>query len=150
MLKIWRGRSHLLILIVSTVDCSSMIWYKYVEFVQSIYRWGLLFELNANSFIEILAFGIIKSIITTSIFSCISQITRHSFFQPHQNSLILHAFMDLFCSFVRVNLFSEKASWLPLLSLVNLSSFKLWETNFFLRKLVPYWIIFLLYLNIFW
>ncbi|CAK9187140.1 unnamed protein product [Ilex paraguariensis] len=29
---------------------------------------------------------------------------------PHQNSLILHAFMDLFCSFVRVNLFSEKAS----------------------------------------
>ncbi|EPS71603.1 hypothetical protein M569_03148, partial [Genlisea aurea] len=27
---------------------------------------------------------------------------------PHQNSLILHAFMDLFCSFVRVNLFSEK------------------------------------------
>ncbi|RYR14154.1 hypothetical protein Ahy_B04g070771 isoform C [Arachis hypogaea] len=28
---------------------------------------------------------------------------------PHQNSLILHAFMDLFCSFVRVNLFSEKA-----------------------------------------
>lgn len=30
--------------------------------------------------------------------------------QPHQNSLILHAFMDLFCSFVRVNLFSEKVS----------------------------------------
>ncbi|KAG1348014.1 putative protein NAP1 [Cocos nucifera] len=27
---------------------------------------------------------------------------------PHQNSLILHAFMDLFCSFVRVNLFSDK------------------------------------------
>ncbi|KAK4798637.1 hypothetical protein SAY86_030963 [Trapa natans] len=27
---------------------------------------------------------------------------------PHQNSLILHAFMDLFCFFVRVNLFSEK------------------------------------------
>ncbi|CAA6671860.1 unnamed protein product [Spirodela intermedia] len=27
---------------------------------------------------------------------------------PHQNSLILHAFMDLFCSFVRVNLFSIK------------------------------------------
>ncbi|KAJ6386618.1 hypothetical protein OIU78_016527, partial [Salix suchowensis] len=27
---------------------------------------------------------------------------------PHQNSLILHAFMDLFCSFARVNLFSEK------------------------------------------
>lgn len=30
--------------------------------------------------------------------------------QPHQNSLILHAFMDLFCSFIRVNLLSEKAS----------------------------------------
>jgi NCK-associated protein 1 len=30
------------------------------------------------------------------------------FSQPHQNSLILHAFMDLFCSFVRVNLFSDK------------------------------------------
>lgn len=30
--------------------------------------------------------------------------------QPHQNSLILHAFMDLFCSFVRVNLFSDKAT----------------------------------------
>ncbi|KAF8412696.1 hypothetical protein HHK36_000664 [Tetracentron sinense] len=29
---------------------------------------------------------------------------------PHQNSLILHAFMDLFCSFIRVNLFSEKVS----------------------------------------
>ncbi|KAJ0097988.1 hypothetical protein Patl1_27205 [Pistacia atlantica] len=29
---------------------------------------------------------------------------------PHQNSLILHAFMDVFCSFVRVNLFSEKAN----------------------------------------
>ncbi|XP_039139762.1 probable protein NAP1 [Dioscorea cayenensis subsp. rotundata] len=27
---------------------------------------------------------------------------------PHQNALILHAFMDLFCSFVRVNLFSDK------------------------------------------
>ncbi|XP_078428674.1 transcription activator isoform X2 [Wolffia australiana] len=27
---------------------------------------------------------------------------------PHQNSLILHAFMDLFCSFARVNLFSNK------------------------------------------
>nr|AAC61824.1 unknown protein [Arabidopsis thaliana] len=27
---------------------------------------------------------------------------------PHQNSLILHAFMDLFCAFVRVNLFAEK------------------------------------------
>ncbi|KAM3210383.1 hypothetical protein ACQJBY_064392 [Aegilops geniculata] len=27
---------------------------------------------------------------------------------PHQNSLILHAFMDLICSFVRVNLFSDK------------------------------------------
>ncbi|KAK2995146.1 hypothetical protein RJ640_002399 [Escallonia rubra] len=29
---------------------------------------------------------------------------------PHQNSLILHAFMALFCSFARVNLFAEKAS----------------------------------------
>lgn len=36
--------------------------------------------------------------------------TLVTFLQPHQNSLILHAFMDLFCSFVRVNLFSEKAS----------------------------------------
>jgi NCK-associated protein 1 len=32
------------------------------------------------------------------------------FSQPHQNSLILHAFMDLFCSFVRVNLFSDKVT----------------------------------------
>ncbi|GFS44854.1 transcription activator [Actinidia rufa] len=27
---------------------------------------------------------------------------------PHQNSLILHAFMDLFCAFVRVNLFAGR------------------------------------------
>lgn len=39
--------------------------------------------------------------------------------QPHQNSLILHAFMDLICAFVRVNLFSEKAS----LSSVSFLSF---------------------------
>lgn len=45
-------------------------------------------------------------------FFIISLITWHSILQPHQNSVILHAFMDLFCSFVRVNLFSEKASQL--------------------------------------
>ncbi|XP_058072082.1 protein NAP1 [Magnolia sinica] len=39
---------------------------------------------------------------------------------PHQNSLILHAFMDLFCSFVRVNLFSEKATRKMLLQMYNL------------------------------
>ncbi|RZC67779.1 hypothetical protein C5167_011465 [Papaver somniferum] len=33
---------------------------------------------------------------------------------PHQNSLILHAFMDLFCSFIRVSLFSEKATSNPI------------------------------------
>lgn len=39
---------------------------------------------------------------------------------PHQNSLILHAFMDLFCSFVRVNLFSEKLPRKMMLQLYNL------------------------------
>lgn len=39
---------------------------------------------------------------------------------PHQNSLILHAFMDLFCSFVRVNLFSEKMPRKMLLQMYNL------------------------------
>ncbi|KAK4254685.1 hypothetical protein QN277_010029 [Acacia crassicarpa] len=39
---------------------------------------------------------------------------------PHQNSLILHAFMDLFCSFVRVNLFSEKIPRKMLLQVYNL------------------------------
>lgn len=39
---------------------------------------------------------------------------------PHQNSLILHAFMDLFCSFVRVNLFSEKIPRKMLLQIYNL------------------------------
>ncbi|KAJ7969308.1 protein NAP1 [Quillaja saponaria] len=39
---------------------------------------------------------------------------------PHQNSLILHAFMDLFCSFVRVNLFSEKIPRKMLLQTYNL------------------------------
>ncbi|XP_010260605.1 PREDICTED: protein NAP1 [Nelumbo nucifera] len=39
---------------------------------------------------------------------------------PHQNSLILHAFMDLFCSFVRVNLFSEKIPRKMLLQMYNL------------------------------
>ncbi|XP_061355533.1 protein NAP1 [Gastrolobium bilobum] len=39
---------------------------------------------------------------------------------PHQNSLILHAFMDLFCSFVRVNLFSEKMPRKMLLQTYNL------------------------------
>ncbi|KAL5731384.1 histone chaperone [Ranunculus cassubicifolius] len=39
---------------------------------------------------------------------------------PHQNSLILHAFMDLFCSFVRVNLFSEKLPRKMMLQVYNL------------------------------
>lgn len=39
---------------------------------------------------------------------------------PHQNSLILHAFMDLFCSFVRVNLFSEKIPRKMVLQIYNL------------------------------
>ncbi|KAE9597309.1 putative nck-associated protein [Lupinus albus] len=39
---------------------------------------------------------------------------------PHQNSLILHAFMALFCSFVRVNLFSEKMPRKMLLQTYNL------------------------------
>ncbi|KAI9381541.1 hypothetical protein POPTR_015G124500v4 [Populus trichocarpa] len=39
---------------------------------------------------------------------------------PHQNSLILHAFMDLFCSFIRVNLFSEKIPRKMMLQMYNL------------------------------
>lgn len=39
---------------------------------------------------------------------------------PHQNSLILHAFMDLFCSFVRVNLFAEKLPRKMMLQIYNL------------------------------
>ncbi|XP_022845896.1 protein NAP1-like [Olea europaea var. sylvestris] len=39
---------------------------------------------------------------------------------PHQNSLILHAFMDLFCSFVRVNLFSEKVPRKMMLQTYNM------------------------------
>ncbi|KAJ6386609.1 hypothetical protein OIU78_016519 [Salix suchowensis] len=39
---------------------------------------------------------------------------------PHQNSLILHAFMDLFCSFVRVNLISEKIPRKMMLQMYNL------------------------------
>lgn len=39
---------------------------------------------------------------------------------PHQNSLILHGFMDLFCSFVRVNLFSEKIPRKMMLQTYNL------------------------------
>ncbi|GAA0157031.1 hypothetical protein LIER_14383 [Lithospermum erythrorhizon] len=39
---------------------------------------------------------------------------------PHQNSLILHAFMDLFCAFVRVNLFSEKIPRKMMLQTYNL------------------------------
>ncbi|KAL7089703.1 hypothetical protein ACP275_13G199800 [Erythranthe tilingii] len=39
---------------------------------------------------------------------------------PHQNSLILHAFMDLFCSFVRVNLFSDKIPRKMILQTYNL------------------------------
>ncbi|KAL2344703.1 hypothetical protein Fmac_005988 [Flemingia macrophylla] len=39
---------------------------------------------------------------------------------PHQNSLILHAFMDLFCSFVRVNLLSQKMPRKMLLQTYNL------------------------------
>ncbi|RVX02685.1 Protein NAP1 [Vitis vinifera] len=51
---------------------------------------------------------------------------------PHQNSLILHAFMDLFCSFVRVNLFSEKASPLHAVLVPCFSFFAkaLWLRNF--------------------
>ncbi|XP_038970393.1 probable protein NAP1 [Phoenix dactylifera] len=39
---------------------------------------------------------------------------------PHQNSLILHAFMDLFCSFVRVNLFSDKIPRKMILQMYNI------------------------------
>uniref|UniRef100_A0A7N0UFV9 Protein NAP1 n=1 Tax=Kalanchoe fedtschenkoi TaxID=63787 RepID=A0A7N0UFV9_KALFE len=39
---------------------------------------------------------------------------------PHQNSLILHAFMDLFCSFVRVNLCAEKIPRKMILQVYNL------------------------------
>ncbi|KAJ4975907.1 hypothetical protein NE237_001013 [Protea cynaroides] len=39
---------------------------------------------------------------------------------PHQNSLILHAFMGLFCSFVRVNLFSEKIPRKMMVQMYNL------------------------------
>ncbi|VFQ97446.1 unnamed protein product [Cuscuta campestris] len=39
---------------------------------------------------------------------------------PNQNSLILHAFMDLVCAFVRVNLFSEKIPRKMLLQTYNL------------------------------
>ncbi|XP_022927151.1 protein NAP1 [Cucurbita moschata] len=39
---------------------------------------------------------------------------------PHQNSVILHAFMDLFCSFVRVNLFAHKLPRKMMLQIYNL------------------------------
>ncbi|CAD6343997.1 unnamed protein product [Miscanthus lutarioriparius] len=39
---------------------------------------------------------------------------------PHQNSLILHSFMDLFCSFVRVNLFSDKMPRKMILQVYNI------------------------------
>ncbi|KAF3450021.1 hypothetical protein FNV43_RR06100 [Rhamnella rubrinervis] len=39
---------------------------------------------------------------------------------PHQNSLVLRAFMDLFCSFARVNLFSEKMPRKMMLQMYNL------------------------------
>eukprot|EP01018_Ginkgo_biloba_P029851 Gb_16727 [translate_table: standard] len=39
---------------------------------------------------------------------------------PHQNSLILHAFMDLFCAFVRVNLFSDKVPRKMIVQIYNL------------------------------
>ncbi|XP_047335582.1 protein NAP1 [Impatiens glandulifera] len=39
---------------------------------------------------------------------------------PHQNALILHAFMDLFCAFVRVNLFSDKMPRKMILQTYNL------------------------------
>ncbi|KAF6160665.1 hypothetical protein GIB67_019605 [Kingdonia uniflora] len=39
---------------------------------------------------------------------------------PHQNSLILHAFMDFFCSFVRANLFFEKIPRKMMLQIYNL------------------------------
>ncbi|KAM7270518.1 hypothetical protein ACFE04_029732 [Oxalis oulophora] len=39
---------------------------------------------------------------------------------PHQNALILNAFMDLFCAFVRVNIFSEKIPRKMMLQMYNL------------------------------
>lgn len=39
---------------------------------------------------------------------------------PHQNSLILHAFMDLFCAFVRVNLVSDKVPRKMIVQIYNL------------------------------
>ncbi|XP_074583886.1 putative protein NAP1 isoform X1 [Curcuma longa] len=39
---------------------------------------------------------------------------------PHQNSLILHVFMDLFCAFVRVNLLSDKIPRKMMLQVYNL------------------------------
>eukprot|EP00252_Welwitschia_mirabilis_P021329 TRINITY_DN5452_c0_g1_i3.p1 TRINITY_DN5452_c0_g1~~TRINITY_DN5452_c0_g1_i3.p1 ORF type:complete len:1244 (-),score=247.08 TRINITY_DN5452_c0_g1_i3:983-4714(-) len=39
---------------------------------------------------------------------------------PHQNSLILNAFMDLFCAFVRVNLFSSKVPRKMIVQIYNL------------------------------
>lgn len=39
---------------------------------------------------------------------------------PHQNSLVLHAFMDLFCAFVRINLFAEKIPRKMMLQTYNL------------------------------
>lgn len=54
--------------------------------------------------------------------------------QPHQNSLILHAFMDLFCAFVRVNIFSEKASTQTILYLL-FSTLYIVEMTLLRRKL---------------
>jgi hypothetical protein len=63
-----------------------------------------------------------------------SLITWCSILQPHQNSLILHAFMDLFCSFIRVNLFSEKVGGLCILC-SSISSFS-FVHSFYLRTYV--------------
>ncbi|KAJ4982250.1 hypothetical protein NE237_033087 [Protea cynaroides] len=55
---------------------------------------------------------------------------------PHQNSLILHAFMDLFCSFVRVNLFSEKIPRKMMVQMYNLLHAMLrngWDSEFYHR-----------------
>ncbi|KAJ7555822.1 hypothetical protein O6H91_05G056100 [Diphasiastrum complanatum] len=40
---------------------------------------------------------------------------------PHQNPLILHAFMDLFCAFIRVNVFADKVPRKMLLQVYNLT-----------------------------
>lgn len=65
-----------------------------------------------------------------------------SILQPHQNSLILHAFMDLFCSFVRVNLFSEKVSQLSILFVYLI--FYTFQASLIVLKLVTFECFFLI------